>query len=191
MRTLDSGVTVRSPNCDLRGSSVTCASHGGTAKRLARMLQRSLDPACNGFCTGLASPSSDTVDTVTVRCSLTDGTVNTGRRYGRGRFRRQIGCPNLVRASSGYRRGRGRTSREQSREEQPSFLFTPYPPSQISGRDSAGARPFPCRVLFLCGPQPCETALSYQSVDRRYCSPLARGLPQPEKATNTTKSNEV
>jgi hypothetical protein len=52
VRTLDSGATVRSPNCDLRGSSVTCASHGGTAKRLARMLQRSLDPARNGFLRG-------------------------------------------------------------------------------------------------------------------------------------------
>lgn len=45
VRTLDGGATVRSPNCDLRGSSVTCANHGGTAKRLVRMLQRSLDPA--------------------------------------------------------------------------------------------------------------------------------------------------
>lgn len=56
VRTLDGGATVRSPNCDLRGSSVTCASHGGTTKRLARMLQRSLDPAHNGFFYGASVP---------------------------------------------------------------------------------------------------------------------------------------
>lgn len=38
---------LRSPNHDLRGSSATCASHGGTKKRPARMQLRSLDPVRN------------------------------------------------------------------------------------------------------------------------------------------------
>lgn len=62
-RTLDSGATVRSPNYDLRGSSVTCASHGGTMERLARMVQRSLDCARNGFYGPKRSPMAQYGDT--------------------------------------------------------------------------------------------------------------------------------
>lgn len=175
------GATVRSPNCDLRGSSVTCASHGGTAKRLARMLQRSLDPACNGFVTGLASPSSNTVDTVTVRYLLTDGTVITGWRYGWAMLAPDW-LPQPGPSEQWTSQGGGGTSREQSREEPTLFSSSRRTHRLIFfGRDSAGARPFPFRVLFLCGAQPCETVLSCQSIDRRCCSPFGKGFASTKK----------
>lgn len=120
-RTLDCGATVRSPNCDLRGSSVTCASHGGTMERLARMLQRSLDPARNGFY-GLSVPgtwSNTGIRAIRSPYGVLQPIVRSLRAgVTARRFWRQIGCPDLVQASNGHRRGRGRTSREESKEEQ-------------------------------------------------------------------------
>lgn len=124
-RTLGSGATVRSPNYDLRGSSVTCASHGGTMERLARMVQRSLDCANNGFYglsvhKGQYGEYGDTGDTVILRCSLTQSnTVRslrsgvTARRFWRQRLPQA--CPSEC---NGHRRG-GRTTREESRERRP------------------------------------------------------------------------
>ena len=71
---------------------------------LARMVQRSLDCANNGFY-GLSVQrvnTGNTGDTVTLRCSLTDrGTVRSLRSgVTARRFWRQIGCPKLVRANA-------------------------------------------------------------------------------------------
>lgn len=154
-RTLDSGATVRSPNYDLRGSSVTCASHGGTMERLARMVQRSLDCARNGFY-GLSVPQW--LNTA-IREYRRYGylTVFSDRPYGHYRLALPLGdsgarlaapswSERMQWTSQGWKGG-GRAGKRAGKGA--SCLFTPKPPSLIflsfSGCDSAGARPFPCR----------------------------------------------
>lgn len=190
VRTLDSGATVRSPNCDLRGSSVTCASHGGTAKRLARMLQRSLDPACNGFVTGLASPSSNTVDTVTVRYLLTDGTVITGWRYGWAMLAPDW-LPQPGPSEQWTSQGGGRTSREQSREEPALFSSSRRTHRLIFlAAIAPGPGPFRSASSSCAEHNPAKRSSAASLLTADVAHPLAKGLPQPKKRNENKESNK-